>query len=283
MVSLLGIDAPSAANANLTAQILMGAALVAGAVLARRKRFRAHAACQSAVVLLNLVPVTLYMLPVFRRGVWPGLPAGLGDPFHAVSTAHAVFGGAAEVLGLYIILRAGTNLLPEALRFRNYKRWMRTELALWWLVVALGVGTYLVWYGSDGGQPPTISTSTPSTPSTPSTAAPGATPDGTARQSPAAPPGAPAVEVTVGNFTFTPKDLTIGEGTTVVWKDAAGRHTVVADDGSFESDVMPAGGEFRHTFARAGRFPYYCSLHGEAGGRDMAGTVTVTARGGGKP
>src|ERR671938_483963 len=142
----LNSDAPPQAVLNLAAQLAMGVALVVGMLLARRKMFRAHGVCQSAVMLLNLIPIIGYMLPVFRRGVLPGVPARLADSFYLWPTAHAALGTTAELLGLYIVLRAGTNLLPEALRFDNYKRWMRTELALWWLVIVLGVGTYCTWY-----------------------------------------------------------------------------------------------------------------------------------------
>ncbi len=53
---------------------------------------------------------------------------------------------AAESLGLYIVLVAATNVLPVGLRFRNWKRWMRTEFVLWLVVVITGVGTYYAWY-----------------------------------------------------------------------------------------------------------------------------------------
>jgi uncharacterized membrane protein YozB (DUF420 family) len=51
-----------------------------------------------------------------------------------------------SLLGLYILAGAGTNILPQRLRFTSYKPWMRTALALWWLVLLLGIGTYLRWY-----------------------------------------------------------------------------------------------------------------------------------------
>ena len=55
-------------------------------------------------------------------------------------------GSVAELLGLYIVLVAGTKLLPQWLHFKNWKRWMRAELMLWWIVVLSGVGTYYTWY-----------------------------------------------------------------------------------------------------------------------------------------
>ena len=49
----------------------MGLTLMAGMVLARRGRYRAHARCQSAVVLLNLVAITLTKVPSLRRSFAP--------------------------------------------------------------------------------------------------------------------------------------------------------------------------------------------------------------------
>ena len=48
--------------------------------------------------------------------------------------------------GLYILLAAGTRLLPERLRLIRYKLWMRSVLALWWMVLMLGFATYVRWY-----------------------------------------------------------------------------------------------------------------------------------------
>jgi uncharacterized membrane protein YozB (DUF420 family) len=95
--------------------------------------------------LLNLILIGLIMLPSFRLGVLPGLPERLGQAYYSISTLHAVAGSIAQLLGLYVVLRAGTHLLPEALRFENYKVWMRAALALWWAVILLGLATYYVW------------------------------------------------------------------------------------------------------------------------------------------
>ena len=141
----LGTGARLAADINLIVQLLMGLALLFGMVLARRGLYRAHAICQGSVVLLNLILIALIMLPPFASDIVPGLPQRLSQSYYFFPTLHAILGSAAQLLGLYIILRAGTNLLPEALRFQNYRLWMRTELALWWIVIILGIGTYYVW------------------------------------------------------------------------------------------------------------------------------------------
>lgn len=138
--------APLSSDLVLTVEMGMGAALLVGMVLARRGRYRAHAWCQSAVVLLNLVVIALTMAPSFGRQVAPDIPMGLGESYYALAVAHGALGAVAEALGLYILLVAGTNILPERIRFARYRPWMRSTLAIWWLVLLLGVGTYIRWY-----------------------------------------------------------------------------------------------------------------------------------------
>jgi plastocyanin len=83
------------------------------------------------------------------------------------------------------------------------------------------------------------------------------------------------VTVKISNFQFNPKEVTVTAGTVVEWVNEAGRHTVVADNGAFKSDVLTAGGKFEHKFDKVGTYPYHCGFHGGAGGKDMAGTVIV--------
>jgi hypothetical protein len=145
-LSGLATAAPSYANLTLVLELAMGVGLLAGALLARLKRFSQHAWCQSIIVLVNLVLIALTMLPSFRVHVAPRIPLKLGKAYYAVATAHAALGTLAEVGGLYILLAAGTSLLPPRIRIRNYKLWMRTVLALWWAVLLLGIATYARWY-----------------------------------------------------------------------------------------------------------------------------------------
>ena len=124
----------------------MGIGLLAGALLARLKRFTQHAWCQSVVVLVNLLLIVFMMLPSFHAHVAPRIPLKLGKAYYALATAHAALGTLAEGGGLYILLAVGTSLLPARLRIRNYKLWMRTVLVLWWMVLLFGVATYARWY-----------------------------------------------------------------------------------------------------------------------------------------
>lgn len=147
MIGLLENDKTVNSKINLIAQLTMGVLLLIGMVLARRKRYRAHGICQASVVILNLIPITTYMLPVFRQGVLSGISTKSADAFLTMAIAHATLGTLAELFGIYLILNAGTRLLPETLRLKNYKKWMRWELALWLLAIAFGIGIYMNWYG----------------------------------------------------------------------------------------------------------------------------------------
>ena len=142
----LGTVAPPYVNLILLLEIAMGVGLLIGALLARMRRFRAHAWCQSAIVLLNLAVIVFVMIPSFRVRVSPKLPHKVGKPYYALATAHAAIGTITEIAGLYILLAAGTNVLPEKFRITKYKLWMRTVLVLWWVVLLLGLATYARWY-----------------------------------------------------------------------------------------------------------------------------------------
>ena len=146
MKGFLGTGATFGADLNLVIQLIMGAALIAGGLLAKQKRYRAHGICQTTVLLLNLLMIGLVMGPSFQQQVKPVLSKVLHKWYYEAAAIHAVLGITAEVLGLYIVTVAGTDLLPQWLRFKNWKWWMRTELAVWTIVLLSGVGTYCAWY-----------------------------------------------------------------------------------------------------------------------------------------
>ena len=88
----------------------------------------------------------------------------------------------------------------------------------------------------------------------------------------AAPPPSAAV-VQIDNFTFKAPVTTVKVGTTVTWTNGDDiPHTVVSKDGVFKSKVLDTGDRFSFTFAKAGQFGYYCSLHPH-----MTGTIVVKA------
>jgi uncharacterized membrane protein YozB (DUF420 family) len=130
----------------LLLEIAMGVGLLTGAWLARVRRFRQHAWCQSVIVLLNLAVIGLMMIPSFRVHVFPRIPGRLGKAYYALATTHAGLGTFTELAALYILLSAGTQVLPGKLRITKYKPWMRSVLVLWWGVLFLGIATYTRWY-----------------------------------------------------------------------------------------------------------------------------------------
>lgn len=146
MKGFLGTWASFEADVNLLIQVAMGVALLAGAFLARAKRYTAHGICQALVVLLNLPMIALVMWPSFHSIVMPRFASHWQKRKYAIATAHGVLGAIAEIFGLYILLVAGTNILPVTWRVQRWKLWMRIELVLWWIVLLTGFGTYYFWY-----------------------------------------------------------------------------------------------------------------------------------------
>src|SRR5258708_7135744 len=132
MNGFLGTGATFRADLNLVVQLAMGAALLFGMFLARKKNFTAHKFCQSSVMVLNLLMIFLIMAPSFHKQVEPQVPGGLREAYYFLPFAHAALGTIAEILGIYIVLVAATNILPKPLKFDRYAPWMRTCLALWW-------------------------------------------------------------------------------------------------------------------------------------------------------
>ena len=74
---------------------------------------------------------------------------------------------------------------------------------------------------------------------------------------------------------FEPAKITIviGINNTVVWKNEdSDWHTAHSNIPEFNSGLIPPGGNFTHTFLRAGVYPYHCDPHPW-----MTGVVTVKA------
>jgi uncharacterized membrane protein YozB (DUF420 family) len=134
------------ADLNLVVQLTMGATLLAGTHLAKRKRYKAHGICQTSVLLLNLLMIGMVMWPSFHQQVMPASARARHKWYYEVAMIHAGLGISAELLGLYIVLVVGTKVIPNKLRFTHWKWWMRTELALWMIVLLTGIGTYCAWY-----------------------------------------------------------------------------------------------------------------------------------------
>lgn len=68
------------------------------------------------------------------------------------------------------------------------------------------------------------------------------------------------VEIT--NFAFSPSELKIKKGDSVIWvnRDYT-EHTITSDSGELDSGYLKEGKIYDHVFNTPGTFEYYCSLH----------------------
>jgi len=84
-------------------------------------------------------------------------------------------------------------------------------------------------------------------------------------------PTAAAANIEIQSFAFSPSTLTVKKGTTVTWtqKDSV-PHTIVSDNGAFESPQLSNGQTWSFTFNDAGTFAYHCSVH-----PSMTATIVV--------
>jgi plastocyanin len=76
---------------------------------------------------------------------------------------------------------------------------------------------------------------------------------------------------------FEPANAAVNPGDTITWINEGNQpHTVTADDGQFDSEVLNPGDSFSVTFPEAGTIGYHCEIH-----PSMTGSVTVGEGGGG--
>jgi plastocyanin len=78
------------------------------------------------------------------------------------------------------------------------------------------------------------------------------------------------VDVSIANFMFGPTKVAINIGDTVKWTVNSGTHTTTSDSGLWASGTKSSGEEFSFTFAQAGSYSYFCSIH-----PSMQATITV--------
>ena len=78
--------------------------------------------------------------------------------------------------------------------------------------------------------------------------------------------------ITIDNFTFSPKELTVTVGTTVKWVNHDDiPHSVVGKNKAFRSQpALDTDESYSFTFTSAGTFDYSCGLHPQ-----MVGKVVV--------
>lgn len=84
-------------------------------------------------------------------------------------------------------------------------------------------------------------------------------------------------EITIEGFAYSPEELTVSVGTTVVWTNRQSvAHTVTAgtpdapNPDLFDSGNLNEDDKFSFTFDEAGSFDYHCTIH-----PSMQGTIVV--------
>lgn len=128
-------------------------------------------------------------------------------------------------------------------------------------------------YESPPAPEPSKPAPAPATPVKP--AAPAPQPQSPA-PAPAAPPVVPVqtaktVQVSIKSFKFTPADITVNVGDTVVWtNEDSAPHTVESSEGTLRSDQLSNGDTYSYKFTKAGKYSYICGIH-----PSMKGSVTV--------
>ena len=141
----LDTKAQLGADISLVLTLIAAVLFTVGWRLAVGQRIEAHRRIMTVAVLLNGAVVLVWMVRSFVLYVWPKLPAGLDQRAYAVNAVHAVIGVVGLVLGVFVMLR-GNELVPAALKFSNYKAYMRTSYALYMLATLAGVVVYVVAY-----------------------------------------------------------------------------------------------------------------------------------------
>ena len=141
----LGRPSTFGADLNLLIQLGLGLLLFAGLLLARRSRYGLHGLCQATALVVTLAMTAIWMFPAYRDNYGPAI-FRLGNRVNLAAALHVVTGAVALLMGVYVVLVAGTPIVPRALRFTNYKAWMRTLIAVWWIALLSGVLTY--WFAT---------------------------------------------------------------------------------------------------------------------------------------
>ncbi len=99
---------------------------------------------------------------------------------------------------------------------------------------------------------------------------------------------APGATVKIPLLSFDPANVMVKVGQTVTWVNgnnidhilvegtyqtgSDGLRSSETNDGAFKLSVAKKGDTVRHTYDKAGTFPYYCTIH-----KGMNATVTVSA------
>ena len=82
---------------------------------------------------------------------------------------------------------------------------------------------------------------------------------------------APANQIAIKEYMYTPATLNVVAGTKVTWinRDDV-PHTIVDADKAFRSSALDTDDTYSYTFTKPGTYHYFCTLHPK-----MVGTIIV--------
>jgi uncharacterized membrane protein YozB (DUF420 family) len=141
----LGTRATFGPDLALVLILISSTLFTIGWQLAVHKHYDIHRWVQTSAAIINASVVLVVMVGSFWGFTLPKIPGQLAEPPVWVTAVHACVGVITFLLGIFVVLRAN-KLVPQALRFKNYKLFMRTAYALYMLATLIGIGVYLVTY-----------------------------------------------------------------------------------------------------------------------------------------
>ncbi|MGZ6317252.1 MAG: hypothetical protein ACXWNQ_08340 [Anaerolineales bacterium] len=141
----LGTRATFGPDIALVLIVLSSVMFTVGWQLAVHQHYDIHRWVQTSAASINALAVLVIMVGSFVGFVLPDIPGKLNQPVTKITTIHAAIGTVCFLLGVFIVLRAN-KLVPKALRFKNYKLFMRTSYVLYMVTTLIGIAVYVVTY-----------------------------------------------------------------------------------------------------------------------------------------
>ena len=138
----LGTRTPPFADASLAGIYFSILLLLLGWQLRIRRRSCSHGLIQSIAVILQH---RHDHSGSFLKNILPALPSKMRQTTNALTTRYALLGTASAAPGIFIILRVN-NLVPQMLRFDDYKRYIRTGMILYLWTAVMGIVVYHIFY-----------------------------------------------------------------------------------------------------------------------------------------
>jgi uncharacterized membrane protein YozB (DUF420 family) len=123
-------------------------AMLVGFGFARRKLFVPHhKLTMTTIMIVNWFLIISVMFVTYGRSVAPKIPGELGSVLIWLPALHGLLGIVAQVVATYLVIRMWfENVLPDWVKVKNIKRYMRFTLAGWLLTAVLGMGVWFVYY-----------------------------------------------------------------------------------------------------------------------------------------